>query len=761
MKTKLFLTMLLAIASVGAKADEAQCILPWGADEPWQMKFVQQEPEADGNGTAWTQPGYDDSQWETLTGPIATPNFPEISNPQYSFPEWQEASFYLRRTFTLDQVNAEGYTFATFYNDDIKVYINGQLAIDKSYPAINVGYPLDPSYFQEGENLLAIYYHEEGNEGGVDYTLYSGIGFNPGFYQFFFGLGGIIVDGIRYAINDDGETAAAVGVEEGLTTANIQELVTINGENYPVISFWNFGTSTLKQVYIPKTITSINNYYPVFNPEILETIIVDPENPVYDSRDNCNAIIETQTGSTVVVLPCSTLPSSVKKIGLHSVTGTYSTFTIPEGVEYIDQCGFGYGDNTTIGTLYIPASCTEIEEGAFGSCHISNVVIDADNPKYYIDDIFFIDKTTGTLITILLTERKSITIPEEVVRFGQFSFWDCGDDDYDYYYNCEYPAEIIESRFCLGVNGGKCIGTLHVPEGTLPRYLYQGWQNYQDGFKAITDGTYTYYGHPEGDTWFAPHIETANFPADKVGEEVTLSVVLNADKPVTAFQFDLYLPDGMEMTYDEDDIENILLSTARTTERRHEITSQQIAANVWRIICYSKNNSTFEGNEGEVCTITVKPSADMANGGYPVIFKNITTTYKLEGEELAQVERDQITSYIHFITPEYPHLGDANGDGVVNVTDIATIVSYIMGNNPEKFVFPMADTYTDGIINVTDIVVIIDAIMGEADPQQTKHRTASQQTPKATTTGVYNTAGQRINKMQRGVNIADGKKVLF
>lgn len=40
MKTKLFLTMLLAIASVGAKADEAQCILPWGADEPWQMKYV-------------------------------------------------------------------------------------------------------------------------------------------------------------------------------------------------------------------------------------------------------------------------------------------------------------------------------------------------------------------------------------------------------------------------------------------------------------------------------------------------------------------------------------------------------------------------------------------------------------------------------------------------------------------------------------------------------------------------------------------------
>jgi len=59
MKTRIFLMMLLAIASVGAKADEVRCIQPWGADEPWQMKFVQQEPEADGNGTAWTQPGYD------------------------------------------------------------------------------------------------------------------------------------------------------------------------------------------------------------------------------------------------------------------------------------------------------------------------------------------------------------------------------------------------------------------------------------------------------------------------------------------------------------------------------------------------------------------------------------------------------------------------------------------------------------------------------------------------------------------------------
>ena len=717
--------MLLAIASVGAKADEVQCILPWGADNSWQMKYVRQEPATDGSGKVWTQPGYDDSQWATLTGPIATPDFAEISNPQYSFPAWQEASFYLRRTFTLDQVNAEGYTFATFYNDDIKVYINGQLAIDKSYPAINVGYPLDPSYFQEGENLLAIYYHEGGNEGGLDYTLYSGIGFNPGNYQFFFGLGGIIVDGIHYKINDDGETVEVVGIDEGPTTANILEQITFNGKDYPVTRLYSLGSSTLKHVYIPKTITDIQTYYPPLWWNHVETIVIDPENPVFDSRESCNAIIDTENNSTVIFLPCSTLPSSVKKIGTNSIIGNYSTLTIPEGVEHIDYCGFGYAENTTIGTLYIPASCTEIAEGALLSAHVSNIVIDAANPRYHMNDICLIDQTTRTLIALLSTDRKSITIPEEVAYLGHQSLGGCNADDF--YYNCIFPAKLDGRE--IGWSG--FLGTLHVPEGTLPRYLYQGWQNCGWGFKAITDGTHTYYCRGEGDIWrgegnywFAPRIESANYPAEKAGEEVTLSVVLNADKPVTAFQFDLYLPDGMEVTFDEDGYENILLSTARTTERRHTLTSQQMPDGAWRVVCYSDKNNTFYGNEGEVCTICVRTSADMANNGFPITLKNVTTTYINDGGELGQMEREQLVTYVNFFTPEYPEMGDANNDGTVNVTDIATVVSYIMGNNLTKFVFELADAYQDGTINVTDITAIVDIIMNESQPNQAPRRNA-------------------------------------
>ena len=57
--------------------------------------------------------------------------------------------------------------------------------------------------------------------------------------------------------------------------------------------------------------------------------------------------------------------------------------------------------------------------------------------------------------------------------------------------------------------------------------------------------------------------------------------------------------------------------------------------------------------------------------------------------------------------------GDANGDGVVNILDVITIASYIMGQNPESFVFENADVNGDGIINILDMVETANIILGE------------------------------------------------
>ena len=72
-------------------------------------------------------------------------------------------------------------------------------------------------------------------------------------------------------------------------------------------------------------------------------------------------------------------------------------------------------------------------------------------------------------------------------------------------------------------------------------------------------------------------------------------MVLNADRPVVGFQFDLYLPDGVAVTTDDEGYEDIFLSTARTTTRKHELTAQQQADGSWRVLCYSNSNYSFEG----------------------------------------------------------------------------------------------------------------------------------------------------------------------
>ena len=48
-------------------------------------------------------------------------------------------------------------------------------------------------------------------------------------------------------------------------------------------------------------------------------------------------------------------------------------------------------------------------------------------------------------------------------------------------------------------------------------------------------------------------------------------------------------------------------------------------------------------------------------------------------------------------------MGDANDDGFVNVADITTIASYILGKKPQRFVFDNADIDEDGLISISDI----------------------------------------------------------
>ena len=58
-------------------------------------------------------------------------------------------------------------------------------------------------------------------------------------------------------------------------------------------------------------------------------------------------------------------------------------------------------------------------------------------------------------------------------------------------------------------------------------------------------------------------------------------------------------------------------------------------------------------------------------------------------------------------------LGDVNGDGKVDIVDVTSTISYILGLTPAKFDAEAADVNDDKSVNVVDVTTIIDIILGK------------------------------------------------
>jgi len=100
-----------------------------------------------------------------------------------------------------------------------------------------------------------------------------------------------------------------------------------------------FNTS-LTSFTLPSFITSLG--VRVFAENYNTKLSVDPDNPVYDSRNNCNAIVETATNKIVAACGGTEIPSSVKTIGEAAFFGSLSltAIDIPATVECIEKDAF-------------------------------------------------------------------------------------------------------------------------------------------------------------------------------------------------------------------------------------------------------------------------------------------------------------------------------------------------------------------------------------------------------------------------------------
>ena len=173
------------------------------------------------------------------------------------------------------------------------------------------------------------------------------------------------------------------------------------------------GCSSLTSIEIPNSVTSIGESA-FFGCSSLINIVVVEGNAIYDSRENCNAIIETTNNILITGCQNTTIPNSVTSIGRYAFGGSNITsIKIPNSVTSIEWGAFQVCSNLT--NIEISDNVTSIE-GTFYNCNKLKSVIFGENSKL---------TSIGNRAFLYCSVLTNIDIPKSVTSIGEWAFGGC------------------------------------------------------------------------------------------------------------------------------------------------------------------------------------------------------------------------------------------------------------------------------------------------------------------------------------------------
>ena len=265
-----------------------------------------------------------------------------------------------------------------------------------------------------------------------------------------------LINGIYYILDDDSKTATVTwggddeqnGTTEYTGSITIPAKVTHNDIEYEVTSIGKyafcsctnlnsvnipngvisigrgaFAMSTLTSIYIPSSVVNIG--CDAFSPTDAESIVVEAGNPVYDSRGNCNALIETATSTLLRGCKNTVIPQGVASIGSGAFNFCQlSSITIPSSVKSIGEDAFAYCNGLTSITVLTPTSPFLGKDAFFFPPYgTSDIPLNVVHSGYYGNNSGWKDFFTN-IVEIPWNDSKELVLNEIAAELGDIELSD-------------------------------------------------------------------------------------------------------------------------------------------------------------------------------------------------------------------------------------------------------------------------------------------------------------------------------------------------
>lgn len=383
--------------------------------------------------------------------------------------------------------------------------------------------------------------------------------------------------------------------------------------------------------------------------------------PVFGQQITYQANEIPQTSFFGKPLTSVVLPSDVRIVG-------YAAFAGCEGITQIEfptslDSISGYAFSATgFSTLALPATVTKIGEGAFSRCEkLTSATVEAGHigAKAFFADAALTDVKFGSGVTAI----------------GNAAFA-----------GCKSLATLRWSDATqLALIGSEAFIATQMSDAALAKFQ-----------KLSTIGAWAYAGTPVEEVTLPESVKEVGDGAFFYATHVTNLVL-----PSKVTKVAPYLTAGTNVANTNIWGNDITRIGDFALYNLSDIDRLTIPSQVTYI-----GTKAMAGMTG-LTRITAKPTT------VPLLGHDVWAGVEQKEVELAAASANYLSAmqWNEFkITKRYI-MGDANSDDLVNVTDITTIINYILGNNPENFNFDAADCTPDSIINVSDITMVINLIL--------------------------------------------------